>query len=57
MNKRRKRHSSFRFFDTEEQARAFEERVEPHLRGAVTPWHSQDGTEHKWIAWYSFLAQ
>lgn len=55
MNKRRKRHSSFRFFDTEEQARAFEERVEPHLRGAVTPWHSQDGTEHKWIAWYSFL--
>lgn len=56
-----KRQLSFEFFDTKEAALDFEKKQPRHLRGAVTPWTSNESYEagrhdynnpEKWIAWY-----
>lgn len=55
-----KRYSmTFKFFDTEEQAKSFcdNENLNRYIRknhpAHYTPWTSQDGTEHKFVAWYA----
>ena len=50
---------TFRFTDTEEQAKAFCDNenknayIRKHHKAHYTPWSSQDGTEHKFICWYA----
>jgi hypothetical protein len=53
---------TFRFFDTEREAKAFckieNENASSYVRrkhkAHHTPWSSQDGLEHKYIAWYVY---
>lgn len=60
MAMRYKYRSTFDFFDTEEQAKAFCDRynseasayVRKKYQAHYTPWQSQNGKEHKFIAWY-----
>lgn len=60
MAARYKYRKTFEFFDTEEQAQAFcdteNKSASPYVRkkypAHYTPWSSQDGKEHKFIAWY-----
>jgi len=55
-----KHRKTFEFFDTAEQAEAFckgwnarqSRYMTQHHPAHFTPWTSQDGTEHKFIAWY-----
>lgn len=56
-----KRQLTFKFCDSEDEAKAFEKTLPRHLRGAVTPWTSNTAYEaglndynhpEKWIAWY-----
>ena len=52
--------TTFQFFDTEVQAKEFCDMqnrnnsyyVKKKHSAHYTPWSSQDGTEHKFIAWY-----
>lgn len=60
MAARYKYRTTFDFFDTEEQAQVFCDKenksASPYVRkkypAHYTPWSSQDGKEHKFIAWY-----
>lgn len=57
----KRRQLTFQFFDTQADALAFEKLQPRHLRGAVTPWTSQQAQQtgthdydnpEKWLAWY-----
>ena len=51
---RKNKHLTFQFFENEADAVEFENGLKPSERGSVTPWTSQDGAEHKTIAWYYY---
>lgn len=50
---------TFEFFDTEDQAQVFCNRentnsyIRKHHKAHYTPWSSQNGREHKFVAWYA----
>ena len=51
---RKNKHLTFQFFENEADAVEFENGLKASERGSVTPWTSQDGAEHKTIAWYYY---
>ena len=51
---RKNKHLAFQFFENEPDAVEFENGLKASERGSVTPWTSQDGAEHKTIAWYYY---
>lgn len=51
---RKNKHLTFQFFENEADAVEFENGLKASERGSVTPWASQDGAEHKTIAWYYY---
>ena len=56
----RKYHLDFEFFDTEQEAKKFCEKINREASRYVrtkypahyTSWESRDRTEHKFLAWY-----
>lgn len=59
MARRRRYKRTFQFFDTEQEAKEFCDKVNTnryvriHCPAGYYPWTSNDGIEHKFIAWYS----
>ena len=51
---RKNKHLTFQFFENEADAVEFENGLKASERGSVTPWTSQDGAEHKTVAWYYY---
>lgn len=53
---------SYRFFDTEAEAKAFCDNynshatryIKTHHPAEYTPWSSADSKEHKFVAWYVY---
>ncbi len=54
----RRYRTTFQFFDTEEEAKAFcdKENLNRYIRkkhpAHYTPWVSQDESEHKFVVWF-----